>query len=115
MSCYSLSVISVLFCILLLTTVLTYDAAACECPEGGVSICQEYWMTDVVFLGKVVGSSKIAINESDYKYDQRLARFEVVETFRGELKAKAEIVTGLGGGDCGYPFIDGETYLVYAR
>jgi hypothetical protein len=115
MSGYSRSVVSVLFCILLLTTVLTDDAAACECPEGGVSICQEYWRTDVVFLGTVVGSAKIAINEGDYKYDQRLVRFEVVATFRGDQKAKAEIVTGLGGGDCGYRFNEGETYLVYAR
>jgi hypothetical protein len=115
MSGYSRSVVSVLFCILLVTTVLTYDAEACECLEGGVSMCQEYWRTDVVFLGTVVGSAKISINEGDYKYDQRLVRFEVVTTFRGEQKAKAEIVTGLDGGDCGYRFIDGETYLVYAR
>jgi len=115
MSGYSRSVVLVLFCILLLTTVLTNDAAACECPEGGVSICQEYWRTDVVFLGTVVGNAKIAINEGDYKYDQRFVRFEVVATFRGDQKAKAEIVTGLGGGDCGYRFNEGETYLVYAR
>src|SRR5262249_2480379 len=115
MSGYSRSVLSVLFCILLLTAVLTDDAAACECQEGGVSMCQEYWRTDVVFLGTVVGNAKIAISESNYKYDQRLVRFEVVETFRGEQMAKAEIVTGLGGGDCGYRFNDGETYLVYAR
>src|SRR5215510_3052420 len=115
MSGYSRSVVSVFFCILLVTTVLTYDAAACECPPGGVSICQEYWRTDVVFLGTVVGSAKITINEGDYKYEQRLVRFEAVTTFRGEQKAKEEIVTGLSGGDCGYRFIDGETYLVYAR
>src|SRR5215813_8918066 len=115
MSGYSRYIVSVLFCILLLTTVLTDGAAACDCLEGGVSMCQEYWRTDVVFLGTVVGSAKIAINEGDSKYDQRLVRFEVVSTFRGELKAKAEVVTGLGGSDCGYRFNDGETYLVYAR
>jgi hypothetical protein len=42
-------------------------------------------------------------------------RFEVAQIFRGELTEKAEIVTGWGGGDCGYQFNDGETYLVYVR
>jgi 5-hydroxyisourate hydrolase-like protein (transthyretin family) len=62
----------------------------------------------------VVGSAKITITEGDYKFDHRLVRFEVAQTFRGELTVKAEIVTGWGGGNYGYSFNDGETYLVYA-
>src|SRR5262245_35771043 len=114
MSGYSRTVLSVLFCILLLTTIFIYDVAACSCQYGGASPCQEYWSTDVVFTGTVVGSAKITITEGDYKFDQRLVRFEVAQIFRGEQMAKAEIVTGWGGGDCGYSFKDGETYLVYA-
>jgi hypothetical protein len=114
MSGYSRSVVSALFCVLLLTTVFLGAAAACTCQYGGAPVCQDYWRTDVVFAGTVVGSAKITIGEGDNKYDQRLVRFEVAQIFRGELTAKAEIVTGWGGGDCGYRFNDGETYLVYA-
>lgn len=114
MSGYSRSVASVLFCVLLLTTVFIADVAACSCQDGGASPCQEYWRTDVVFTGMVVGSAKITISEGDSKFEQRLVRFEISQTFRGEQAAKAEIVTGWGGGDCGYSFKDGETYLVYA-
>ena len=41
-------------------------------------------------------------------------RFVVAESFRGLRSAEAEVVTGWGGGDCGYEFVKGETYLVYA-
>src|SRR5262245_1382291 len=114
MSGCSRYVVSAIFCVLLLTTVFLGAAAACACQYGGEPVCQEYWRTDVVFAGTVVGSAKITINEGDYKFDQRLVRFEVAQIFRGEQTAKAEVVTGWGGGDCGYGFHDGETYLVYA-
>jgi hypothetical protein len=114
MSGYLRSLALAFFCVLLHTTVFLTDAAACSCQYGGAPVCQDYWRTDVVFAGTVVESAKITINEGDYKFDKRLVRFEVSQTFRGELEAKAEVVTGWGGGDCGYRFDDGETYLVYA-
>ena len=42
--------------------------------------------------------------------------FTVEEGFRGGGVAGSQIVvdTGLGGGDCGYPFVPGTRYLVYA-
>jgi hypothetical protein len=114
MSGLSRSLASALFCALLLTTVFLADAAACTCQYGGAPVCQDYWRTDLVFAGTVVGSAKITIGEGDNKYDRRLVRLEVAQIFRGELTAEAEVVTGWGGGDCGYRFNDGETYLVYA-
>jgi 5-hydroxyisourate hydrolase-like protein (transthyretin family) len=109
------SVVFVLFCALLLTTIFADDAAACVCRFGGEPVCQEYSRTDIVFAGTVAGSAKITVNEGDYKYEQRLVRFEIAEMFRGEQMAKAEIITGWGGGDCGYNFTNGESYLVYAH
>src|SRR4030095_9788685 len=43
-------------------------------------------------------------------------RFAVNEGFRGGATAgqEIEIETGAGGGDCGYPFQVGTSYLVYA-
>ncbi len=115
MSGYSRFIMSALFCVVLLMTVFTDDAAACSCQYGGTPPCQEYWKTDVVFAGTVAGVAKITINEGSDSFEKRLVRFEVTETFRGEQAAKAEVVTGLGFGDCGYVFNVGETYLVYAE
>jgi hypothetical protein len=63
---------------------------------------------DTIFLGTV--TAKVDVG----------ARFEVhfavEESFRGTLQPDTEAVvdTGHGGGDCGYPFVVGMTYLVYA-
>jgi hypothetical protein len=45
-------------------------------------------------------------------------RFVVEENFRGasvKPGGQLEVLTGFGGGDCGYEFVVGERYLVYAQ
>src|SRR5882672_7798358 len=44
-----------------------------------------------------------------------LVTFTNVHQYRGTLRPKFIVQTGLGGGDCGYPFMRGESYLVDAR
>lgn len=107
-----------LFSAVLLGSVFVGEVAACSCTFGGVAPCQEYWKTDTIFTGTMVGSAKVTVSDGDDKtaiYEQRLVRFAVVESFRGAPTAQAEVVTGWGGGDCGYGFRNGETYLVYAH
>ena len=41
-------------------------------------------------------------------------RFAIIQAYRGIADSAAETITGSGGGDCGYPFKVGESYLVYA-
>lgn len=43
-----------------------------------------------------------------------MVRIAVQERFRGAANQTVEVVTGLGNGDCGFPFVVGERYLVYA-
>ncbi|MBW9234790.1 hypothetical protein JQK62_21625, partial [Leptospira santarosai] len=40
--------------------------------------------------------------------------FEVAETWKGVSESQVFIITGSGGGDCGYEFQVGQDYLVYA-
>jgi hypothetical protein len=89
------------------------EVRACSCMFGGASPCEEYWQTDAVFAGTVVGSSEIKTEMAGYK--RRLVRFSVEESYRGIEGAFAEVVTGQGGGDCGYGFVRGGQYLVYAH
>jgi 5-hydroxyisourate hydrolase-like protein (transthyretin family) len=97
-----------------LVTIVTVDAAACSCMFGGAAPCSEYWKTDTIFEGMVIGESKVKVVEGSFKFEKRLVRFELVESFRGAQSAQPEVITGWGGGDCGYAFKRGETYLVYA-
>jgi hypothetical protein len=85
---------------------------------GGSPPCEEYWRSEAVFAGKVVKKSTFHVEdgegESRYKYQQVLVRFSIEQAFKGIAGDEVEIVTGLGGGDCGYHFKDGERYVVYA-
>ncbi|MBI1356814.1 MAG: hypothetical protein GC160_20935 [Acidobacteria bacterium] len=45
----------------------------------------------------------------------RPVEFEVVERVIGDLPRSLEVFTGRGGGDCGFDFSEGETYLVEAQ
>lgn len=91
------------------------EVRACSCVFGGMQPCQEYSEADAVFAGTVVGISGVTIEDGSYKHSQRLVRFSVEQGFRGIEGSFVEVVTGLGGGDCGYGFKQGGQYLVYAR
>jgi 5-hydroxyisourate hydrolase-like protein (transthyretin family) len=98
---------------LLLPALLAREARACSCGGSGAP-CQEYWQTDAVFVGAVVGESKFVVEEAGYKHTMRLVRLAVEQPLRGVEAAEVEVATGWGGGDCGYEFHRGMRYVVYA-
>ncbi|HEV7843004.1 MAG TPA: carboxypeptidase regulatory-like domain-containing protein, partial [Pyrinomonadaceae bacterium] len=107
-----------LFFLLLIVTLLhcfNSEASACSCQFGGSAPCQEFWRVDAVFTGRVTGSSQITVDEEPNKRTERLVRLTVDQRFRGEVEAvETEVITGWGGGDCGYEFKMGGRYIVYA-
>ncbi len=89
------------------------EAYACSCMFGGGAVCQEYWKASAVFVGTVIDSKIIDVKRGDYDSKQRLVRLSLDEVFRGVEGAQVEILTGLGGGDCGFGFKQTQQYLVY--
>jgi hypothetical protein len=90
---------------------------ACSCPMN-MPPCQGYWQSSAVFAGMVTQlpspnlSAELNKRESTFR-SVRFA-FSVVKAYRGDLENEVQVSSGLGGGDCGYPFRVGERYLVYA-
>ena len=109
----------VCFAVVVLLTIPAV-AAACTCG-GDPSTCSERWKSgDVIFVGTV--KSKVSLDKVDVESSFLIVRgftyyIQVTESFRGPYLAGQEIAieTGAGGGDCGYPFIPGNEYLVYAH
>jgi hypothetical protein len=99
----------------ILCLIAPLGATACDCVYAGRP-CQAFARTPYVFSGKVTRISPIAIKTSSGdEYQNRLVTFDVKRAYRGlDGKTVTEIVTGSGGGDCGYDFQQGEQYLVYA-
>jgi hypothetical protein len=84
-------------------------AEACSCLPSGPP-CEAYWQADAVFVGRVesVQTSPGRMTSS------RAVTFSLVEALRGVTGREAVVRTGRGGGDCGYAFKKGATYVVYA-
>ena len=88
-------------------------ASACVCAEPSPEVA--YARAAIVFAGTVVGieqplSQWLGLSSSG----DRLVRFTVTRRWKG-VPGASEIVRALLAGEaCGYPFREGETYLVYA-
>lgn len=66
---------------------------------------------DAVFVGRVVGIQSAA---DAPKFGTRRVEIAVVEAFRGVTPGQVIVRTyPANGASCGYPFAEGETYLVY--
>jgi Carboxypeptidase regulatory-like domain len=103
----------ILFATLLFLPTTRTDVYACDCA-GNRPPCEAYWEASAVFAGIVTNSSLISVKDGDQQYQQRLVSFAIEEAFRGPHETSAEVITGVWDGDCGFGFIRGERYLVYA-
>lgn len=103
--------------VLVVVLATVYEAQACSCAPSGPP-CQSFWQADAVFSASVVSKLVIAIDSGidlKRKEQQVAVKFLVEDVFRGSLGGNdIEIITGMGGGDCGYNFEKGKKYLVYA-
>ncbi len=92
---------------------------ACSCIKL-TARCDNGWNSgEAIFFGRVsavLGGEMEPIGNGFYRLTDHEVHFAEVEFFHGGSKAAHEAVvfTGSGGGDCGYPFVAGTSYLVYA-
>jgi Carboxypeptidase regulatory-like domain/Tissue inhibitor of metalloproteinase len=88
-------------------------AVACSC--AGVEVpCQAYGQASAVFVGTVIESRVVTVKRGNYDTQRRVVRLTIDSPFRGVAGAEVEVQTGLGGGDCGFGFVQTQQYLVYA-
>jgi hypothetical protein len=88
----------------------------CSCAEER-PVCEAFGGTDVVFVGKVIGGKQKTFTNDGVSETWTIGEihFQVEEGFLGVQKGnQITIRSGTGGGDCGYWFKSGETYLVYS-
>ena len=94
-------------------------ARACVCAQLGPS-CTSVQNTGTIFVGKVLSIDASSHTEPSPDMTRPIVipelrvRMSVSEPFAGQAGSTVEVVTGIGGGDCGYPFAVDATYLVYA-
>ncbi|HSI34441.1 MAG: hypothetical protein ACAI43_23390 [Phycisphaerae bacterium] len=97
--------LTALLAIVALLSAAVPAALACKCappppPAEAMGKC------DAVFLGKVT-----AVERGDRGIRVTIA---VEKSWKGDARAELVVTTGMGGGDCGYGFQQGKSYVVYA-
>jgi hypothetical protein len=98
---------------MLAATCLIRPAFACSCAEPAPELA--YDRAAAVFVGTVAGIERsftdwLGITRSIWPF----IHFTVTRRWKGAAGAVVTIRAPLTGEACGYPFREGETYLVYA-
>ena len=83
------------------------EAAACSCVDLSLVPVTPVSAEATVFRGRVE-----RIRRSDWS--QRAVTFAVETVLQGRATVRQVVFTGVGGGDCGYPFEVGSHYVVVA-
>lgn len=106
---------------LLFLVTLASDGLACSCTTIGDNAAPMP-SRDAIFRGRVVVSKLVVVGEDGNMFvaeqDRaparlyRVAVLEVLEKFKGDVPPFVIVATGSGGGDCGYSFEVGKTYVV---
>ena len=86
------------------------DTGFCECapPRPAAEARAD---AAAVFSGTVVRTHRSIFLRPQ---GRRVITFRVDRAWKGVEARTVRVVTGWGGGDCGYPFETGQRYLVYA-
>jgi hypothetical protein len=98
---------------LVLITAAAARASACSCA-GETAPCQAYWEASAVFVGTVINGRSVTVKDAGFEHEMRAVRLFVDEPMRGVEGGEIEVLTGLGGGDCGFGFRQSQQYIVYA-
>lgn len=93
--------------------------AMCSCvPPDPVSTAR--FGSETIFEGRVLQLRDTTIWRAEvprlrhYKVRWLVVTFEVGPVWNGTPSDTVDVLTGMGGGDCGYAFTKGDGYLVFA-
>ena len=95
---------------------IVLNLAACVC--GLIpTFDEEVAISHSVFLGEVIAKrpDQWPSPAEDEDYEGFAYTFRVEKVWKGDRTSIVEVTTGTGGGDCGFAFDIGESYLVFAE
>ncbi|MCB0037904.1 MAG: hypothetical protein KDE51_27915 [Anaerolineales bacterium] len=115
----------IVFAFVVPTFIIPKPSYACSCVMPGTPV-EEFDRVPVVFEGTVTRAGSLTrsawlwpiLSYLPFEYTERFynrqIQFTVTRAWKGVEYDQITVQTGYGGGDCGYGFTTGRTYLVYA-
>lgn len=98
----------------LLVLFASNSARGCTCDLPPLDKAIRQQVIEARRNAKSVFTGKVLVVESPAELFYTKVTMEIQSAWKGTHTYKLIILTGRGGGDCGYRFEVGETYLVYA-
>jgi hypothetical protein len=69
-----------------------------------------------IFAGRCISAKLLPARDEEFPFERAQFIFEVTRTWKGIAEKKQITVeTGIGGGDCGYQFTIGRSYILYCN
>ncbi len=103
-----LKIFTVLAALLFCFFIDAENLAACTCLPPRPP-AQAFAEADAVFLGKIISFEELVPEQ------QRRAHIEVLKIWKGNKEEADTLFTAFSEASCGYDFVVGETYLIYAH
>ncbi len=98
----------------LLLLVSIKNVLACSCVRSDPSKTLTQLVSEAYKDSKAVFSAKVLSMTEDPEKGEFRVKLRLIKSWKGKLIKTLTLITGLGGGDCGYFFEVGKTYLIYA-
>jgi hypothetical protein len=92
-------------------SVIHGDALACSC--GDRSVRQIVETSGYIFVAEITSAKKNP--DADSLLNRVAAEFEVLDVIKGAPQELNVLHSGIGGGDCGIPFLVGHVMLVFTN
>ena len=97
--------------------VLSSSLSHCCTCIGDVTVREEVKRSDVIVIGKVLSKKILTITDSIFPTKQvYFADYSVyvLRNYKGKTVGNTiRVVSGVGGGDCGFEFETGGAYIIY--
>jgi hypothetical protein len=87
------------------------DALACSC--GDRNIRQIVDTSQYIFVAEITSAKKNP--DADSRLNRVAAEFEILDVIKGVPQELNVLHSGIGGGDCGIPFLVGHVMLVFTN
>jgi hypothetical protein len=89
------------------------ETGVCSCA-GPRDVPSTVASAQAVFTGRVVSVRNRTVQTPNGPRPRRAVTLRVDRAWKGVESRTVVVLTGQGGGDCGFPFRRGDSYLVYA-
>ncbi len=114
----TLQSVTTILTILGLCLLASVRAEGCTCSGArqarNFQPCEIFWRYDIVFVGLVEKLSYEKSSDGRY-YNRMTAHLRVEQPIRGVNMPTVEVETSPSSASCGFPFKDGERYMVYLK